>query len=220
MPNLPLRLLIPILALLLLASLIQFGALAIAFDRLGLTPQSAYTLFITTLLGSFINLPLFTVKATASAAEPLPPQLNKFLLRSLPPFEGKTLIAVNIGGCLTPLGFSIYLLTHNPLSFLQVGIAISVVATISYLLSRPVHGVGIGIPILVAPLTAALIATILNPAQSAPIAYISGTVGVLIGADLLRLKDIRTMGTPLASIGGAGTFDGIFMTGLVAVLLT
>jgi uncharacterized membrane protein len=43
---------------------------------------------------------------------------------------------------------------------------------------------------------------------------------VLIGADLLRLKDIRRMGTPVTSIGGAGTFDGIFMTGIVAVLLT
>jgi len=27
------------------------------------------------------------------------------------------------------------------------------------------------------------------------------------------------MGTPVASIGGAGTFDGIFITGIVAVLL-
>jgi len=27
------------------------------------------------------------------------------------------------------------------------------------------------------------------------------------------------MGAPVASIGGAGTFDGIFMTGIVAVLL-
>jgi uncharacterized membrane protein len=42
---------------------------------------------------------------------------------------------------------------------------------------------------------------------------------VILGADILRLKDIRHMGTPIASIGGAGTFDGIFITGIVAVLL-
>jgi len=42
---------------------------------------------------------------------------------------------------------------------------------------------------------------------------------VIIGADLLRLPDIRRLGTPFASIGGAGTFDGIFITGIVAVLL-
>jgi uncharacterized membrane protein len=44
-------------------------------------------------------------------------------------------------------------------------------------------------------------------------------MGVLIGADILRLKDIREMGPPYAAIGGAGTFDGVFLTGIVAVLL-
>ncbi|MCW8828861.1 MAG: DUF1614 domain-containing protein, partial [Gammaproteobacteria bacterium] len=67
--------------------------------------------------------------------------------------------------------------------------------------------------------SAALAAVLIAPEASAPLAYISGTLGVLIGADLLRLKDIRTMGAPFASIGGAGTFDGIFITGIVAVLL-
>ncbi|MGH8630223.1 MAG: DUF1614 domain-containing protein [Burkholderiales bacterium] len=42
---------------------------------------------------------------------------------------------------------------------------------------------------------------------------------MLIGADLLRLKDIRRLGAPIASIGGAGSFDGIFVTGILAVLL-
>ena len=50
-------------------------------------------------------------------------------------------------------------------------------------------------------------------------AYVAGTTGVLIGADLLRINDIRQLGAPSASIGGAGTFDGIFLTGIVAVLL-
>ena len=53
-----------------------------------------------------------------------------------------------------------------------------------------------------------------------PLAYISGTLGVLIGADLMRLRDVRKLATPFASIGGAGTFDGIFLTGIIAVLLT
>lgn len=44
------------------------------------------------------------------------------------------------------------------------------------------------------------------------IAYIGGTLGVLIGADLLRLDAVR-------KLGGAGTFDGIFLSGLVAALL-
>jgi uncharacterized membrane protein len=60
---------------------------------------------------------------------------------------------------------------------------------------------------------------LIAPENSAPLAYICGTMGVLLGADLLRLNDIRKIGTPVASIGGAGTFDGIFLTGIVAVLL-
>ena len=66
----------------------------------------------------------------------------------------------------------------------------------------------------------AIVSLLIDPQQSAPLAYISGTLGVLIGADLARLGDIRKMGTPIASIGGAGTFDGIFLSGIVAVLLT
>jgi uncharacterized membrane protein len=80
-------------------------------------------------------------------------------------------------------------------------------------------GIGIGMPIFIAPISAAMVALFLSPEQSPVLAYISGTLGVLLGADLLRLKDIRSLGTPVASIGGAGTFDGIFITGIVAVLL-
>jgi uncharacterized membrane protein len=75
-------------------------------------------------------------------------------------------------------------------------------------------------PIFVAPLTAALVALSLGGSNPAPLAYISGSLGVLVGADLLRLRDIPKLGVPVVSIGGAGTFDGIFITGLVAVLLT
>ena len=97
--------------------------------------------------------------------------------------------------------------------------AIAIVTAVSYLISRPLPGIGIGMPVFVAPVVAALVAVLLSPAHSAALAYVGGTLGVLIGADLLRVKDIRRMGTPLAAIGGAGTFDGIFMTGIVAVLL-
>jgi uncharacterized membrane protein len=46
------------------------------------------------------------------------------------------------------------------------------------------------------------------------------SVGCLIGADLLNLHRLAGLGAPIASIGGVGTFDGIFFTGIVAVLLT
>jgi uncharacterized membrane protein len=52
------------------------------------------------------------------------------------------------------------------------------------------------------------------------LAYIAGTLGCLIGADLLNLHRLAGLGAPIASIGGAGTFDGIFFTGIAAVLIT
>jgi uncharacterized membrane protein len=42
---------------------------------------------------------------------------------------------------------------------------------------------------------------------------------LLIGADLFNLGQIQGLGALVASIGGAGTFDGIFITGILAVLL-
>lgn len=50
------------------------------------------------------------------------------------------------------------------------------------------------------------------------IAYIGGTLGALIGADLMNLRKIAGVG-PVVSIGGAGTFDGVFLTGLMSVLI-
>ncbi|MBZ0095291.1 MAG: DUF1614 domain-containing protein [Sulfuricella sp.] len=219
MPFSPFYLALLLVALGLLAVFVQVGALTLAFDKLGLSPHSATLLLSVSLLGSLINLPLFSVKA--EGPPPPMPQPFRSLLR-LPPmaFTGKTVVAVNVGGCLVPLGFSAYLLHHTLLSLWSVIGTVALVSMVCRLASRPVPGVGIGIPIFVAPLVAAMTSLIIDPQYSAPLAYISGTLGVLIGADISRINDIRKMGAPFASIGGAGTFDGIFLSGIVAVLLT
>ncbi|HTL91635.1 MAG TPA: DUF1614 domain-containing protein, partial [Steroidobacteraceae bacterium] len=74
------------------------------------------------------------------------------------------------------------------------------------------------LPIFVPAVATAIIAVALTRRRAAPLAYICGSFGTLIGADLLNLGAIQAMGAPVASIGGAGTFDGIFVTGLLAVL--
>lgn len=203
----------------LLVAFVQVGILTLAFGKLGLSPGEGFLLLFASLFGSMINLPLTTLKATAPTSSQIPPQLRGLLRHAPRPFVGKTLLAVNVGGGLIPVIFSLYLMTHNPVSPAHVVLAVSLVSALSYAFSRPVPGLGVGMPILVAPLGAALAAVLISPSHSAPLAYISGTLGVLIGADLMRLKDIRHLGAPVASIGGAGTFDGIFITGIVAVLL-
>jgi uncharacterized membrane protein len=78
---------------------------------------------------------------------------------------------------------------------------------------------GIAEPIFVPPLAAAAAALLISRRFAPALAYISGSLGTLIGADLLNIKNLQGLGAPVVSIGGAGTFDGIFLTGILAVLL-
>lgn len=215
----PFSLILLFLAAGLIMTLVQIGALTIAFGKLGLSQESALLLLAASLLGSMLNLPLFSVRAQAASPDEAPPALRPLLEAAMKRFDGRATIAVNVGGALIPVSFSIYLLQHHPLPLVDVLLAVFIVTLVCHRFSRPIPGLGIGMPIFIAPLAAALVAWLVNSEMSAPLAYICGTLGVLIGADLMRTNDIRRMGVPVAAIGGAGTFDGIFLTGLLAVLL-
>jgi uncharacterized membrane protein len=217
MPRIPLRIILLFAVFILLVTIVQLGVLTVAFDKLDLSSDSAYLLFITILIGSMINLPLFSMDSDPPNLDELPPQLRELYKRQ--PFTGKTMIMANVGGCVVPVAFCLYLLAHHPLNLFHVVLAVAAVTVLSYKTSRRLPGIGMGMPILLAPLLAAVVSVALDSANAAPMAFISGTMGVLIGADLLHLKDIRTLGSPFASIGGAGSFDGIFISGIVAVLL-
>lgn len=215
----PFSLILLFLAAGLIMTLAQIGALTIAFGKLGLSQQSALLLLAASLFGSMLNLPLFSMRAQPASPDAAPPALRPLLEEAMKRFDGRTTVAVNVGGALVPASFSLYLLRQHPLPLAEVMLAVFIVALVCHRFSRPIPGLGIGMPIFVAPLAAALTAWLINGEMSAPLAYICGTLGVLIGADLMRTNDIRKMGVPVASIGGAGTFDGIFLTGLLAVLL-
>jgi uncharacterized membrane protein len=131
--------------------------------------------------------------------------------------ERRTIIAINLGGCVIPVLISVFLIPM--VNRIDVLIGVFIMTVFIHMMARPVKGIGIAVPALLPPIMAAFLALMIAP-QSAPmLAYISGTLGSLIGADLLNLKNIPSLGTPLASIGGAGTFDGIFLTGIISVLL-
>jgi uncharacterized membrane protein len=68
-------------------------------------------------------------------------------------------------------------------------------------------------------IASALVGMLLPFRRAAPLAYIGGSLGALVGADLLNLDRVHGLGAPVVSIGGAGTFDGVFLTGILAVLL-
>ena len=133
--------------------------------------------------------------------------------------EGKIIIAVNVGGCLIPVGLCLYFISLQVIDPIKIMACVLAITALSYKFSRLIPGLGVGMPIFLAPLTSALLALVLDPEHAAHLAYISGVFGVLIGADILRLNTIAELDTPVAAIGGAGTFDGIFLTGIIAALL-
>ncbi|MCC7058688.1 MAG: DUF1614 domain-containing protein [Burkholderiaceae bacterium] len=216
----PARLFLFVALIVFLVTAVQIGVLRFAFGRLGLSADSAMLLLMVTLLGSMLNLPLFTVPTDPAEQERRLRDMPRSLMRRIRVIPGRTLIAVNVGGCVVPLAFSLYLFNHSQPGLLHVLAAVASVAIVSYGISFSVPRIGIVMPVLIAPLAAAIAAVTLDPEQAPALAYIGGTLGVLIGADILRLKDIGKLGEPVASIGGAGSFDGIFVTGIVAVLLT
>jgi uncharacterized membrane protein len=132
--------------------------------------------------------------------------------------QDATVVAINVGGALIPALLSIYLFfrTHMPGRML---ITTAVVALVVNQLARVVPGVGAVVPMLLPPLLAAGVALILAFRRAPPVAYVAGSMGTLIGADLLNLGRVAAMGAPVVSIGGAGTFDGVFLTGILAGLL-
>src|SRR3982075_146693 len=169
------------------------------------------------LLGSYINIPVAYLPERESAAAA---EISYFGVTYVIPVVrdfAATVLAVNVGGGVIPIALSLSLILKHQLFGLSV-IGVAIVAAVCHLLARPVPGLGIAEPILVPALTTAAGALGLAGRRAGPLAYISGSLGTLIGADVLNLDKIQGLGAPIASIGGAGTFDGIFIIGLLAVL--
>ncbi len=199
--------------------LVQVGAIGYAFAKIGIPPENLFSIMMLCIFGSFVNIPI--KKYTLGERYPnFFERVRFFGIQYQPPkMEPKEMIlAVNVGGAIIPSMLSLYLLLHIQHPFRAL-LALAIVAAVVYKMAKPIKGIGIATPLFVPPLVAALAALYLNFHESAATAYIAGTLGTLIGADLLNLPKIKEIGTPIASIGGAGTFDGVFLTGVIAVLL-
>lgn len=193
-----------------------FNVAAFSFTKLGLSPQGAVILFSAILIGSIINIPVSRQRFYVE--EPTP--FGYSFLFYHPPRVREQVIAVNVGGAIIPAFFSLYLLFTAKAPLLPSVAAAAIVAVVCKKMAKLVPGVGIKIPGFIPPIVAALAALILTRGNAAPVAFISGVFGTLIGADLLNLPHMDKMGAQVLSIGGAGVFDGIFLVGIVAALLT
>jgi len=201
-----------------LAILIQIGLLKRVSSALGLDPFVALIILFASLLGSYINLPLVRLPEERVVSREVVEIMGVPFLAPVAVDWPGTILAINVGGAAIPIMLSVYLLIRYRLWGPGL-IAIAVVAFFVHRMATPVPGVGIAVPTFAPPLLAAFVALILSRRYAGPLAYIGGCIGVLLGADLLNLGQLRSLGAPVASIGGAGTFDGVFLTGVIAVLL-
>jgi uncharacterized membrane protein len=209
-----------ILAILLagLIILVQLRILRYAYMRLGVGPGTALLLLLGSLIGSYFNIPIAMLPGPpVSSGQIIEFYGMRYVVPLVTSWPG-TVLAVNVGGAVIPALMSAYLVLRYQL-WLKATIATAAIAFVIHAMATPVQGIGIAVPVFVPVVTTAILAFILSRDYAAPLAYIGGSMGTLIGADLLNLDKISTLGAPIASIGGAGTFDGIFLTGILAVLL-
>lgn len=203
-----------------------FGQIIVAsLSKLHLSPQTAVQLMVAIIVGGLINIPIRRIP------HPQPVWSNPLAIFGLdaktPAWLNRerheTIIAVNVGGALIPVGIAIYQLFYlvplGDAAVWAVVVAVTINTVVSYLVATPVANVGIVMPGFVAPLTAVLSALILAPDHAPPVAFVAGVLGPLIGADLLHIDAFAKTPTGMASIGGAGTFDGIVLSGILAAYL-
>jgi uncharacterized membrane protein len=196
--------------------------MATALLKLNLSPRAAAWIALGILFGGLVNVPVRRIERVISV--PVEPWALFGFQRGWPTGESLrayTIVAVNVGGCVIPTCLAGY----EAWSLAPTGAAASLVAAVlvnvavCYRLARPKRGIGILLPWLAPPALAAISAVLLAPEHATPIAFVSGTLGPLIGADLLHLREIERLETGMLSIGGAGTFDGIVLSGIVALYL-
>lgn len=219
----PASLLVAVLLLILLP-LIFGQVMFAALGKLHLSAGAALGLMAAIIIGGFFNIPVKRfVREELVSTHPLDVFGLFDLFPRLRRVRRETIIAVNIGGCVVPLGIALYELVYiglsDPRDWLAVVAAVAANTVVCYMAARPVPGVGIVMPSFISPLVAAVGALLLAPGQPSPVAFIAGVTGPLVGADLLHLKEIRSAAVGMASIGGAGTFDGIVLSGIIAAYL-
>jgi uncharacterized membrane protein len=202
-----------------------------AFEMVGFSHWNASLAVFGSVLGSLIDIPIGIVPLSAY------PDWYLFLYgifgQQFPLVFHPVYLAINMGGCIIPLAVSFHLLLNGRAAPGKALLGILIVAVITYIAAEAVPGEGIVLPFWLSPLLAAICGLALAGGfrGAPPLAYISGTIGTLIGADILSLltPGVIPALSPLhlhqteplvLSIGGAGVFDGIFLTGVMAVLLS
>jgi len=213
--------------LVILIPLLIFGIIGIAFTRLGFSWITALVVVFLMLFGSFINLPVYTIhRDMVRAREPgSNGNAGSSPWRSSPVWD--TTISVNLGGGIIPVCIAVYLV-YRAIAvsgiFLvpAVSICIIVVAAIVRFSTQPVNSIGIHVPTIIPALSSLVIGILLSGGHglvAAVIALAGGTLGTLLGGNLLNINRLPDLDISDFVIGGSGTFGAIFLCCLLPALV-
>jgi uncharacterized membrane protein len=211
-----------------------------ALRNLHLSPQAAVLVIVALVFGSFINIPVARFPLDREVLVPVfdpvvgwPGPTRYRRLRQ------EAIVAVNVGGCVIPVLLSLWLLRFigesGVLAVTVTALGVCINTVVCYQMARPIPGLGIAMSPFISPATALACTWLGFPLLSgllpavavhadfgdvyAPVAFVIGVSGPLLGADLLHWKDFKKLAAGSISIGGAGTWDGIVLSGLLAALL-
>ncbi len=207
-----------------------------ALENLHLSRTAALLVVIGIVVGSGINLPIVRYPLDHFVEVPVfEPFAGWSVMPQVKRMRQEMTVSVNVGGCVIPVLLGFWLLPYifrggtTPTLVLLIAMSANILAC--YRLARPIPGMGIALPFFLPALvaiTTTWLGFILMGATAdsvdlgplvAPVAYVSGISGPLIGADLLNWRRFQSIGTGSVSIGGAGTWDGIVLSGILAALL-
>ena len=144
------------------------------------------------------------------------PVLNELVVEKRQAFD--TRITLNLGGFIIPALILFYLLITQPdTSALQVMLIIIVAVS---LLAEMVSGIGIVVPDYIG-LISIPFALILSPQNAAIVVFVSSVGGILIGScTTLITFDREKKGSAYINLGGIGGFKAIYVSTLVAILIS
>ncbi len=201
--------------------LLFLGFIGAAFARLGFSWIEAVAAILLMLLGSAINIPVWKIRREMVRIE----HDGEWGADGYEPWD--TVISLNLGGAVIPVVIAVYLLFMSTGSIgtsmgVPVIVGVCLVAALSYVATRRVEGVGLRVPLFMPGLAALLCGLVFAGGiglSAGVTAYVSGTIGTLLGANIANLPKVRELGVAGFSIGGAGTFGAVFIGCILSALI-
>src|SRR2546428_5388927 len=187
---LPFLVLLFLVLVVVLIVMVDVRLFAYAYRKIGVRPRYVFAVLVLSLVGSYINLPLYAVPVRGLVTPETVTISGRTYLVPPPIEAGASVVAINVGGALLPILLSLYLFFRLRM-YVRMLVGVAVVALIVYRLASIVPGVGIAVPMLVPPLAAVAVSLVLAFRRAPPLAYCSGPVGTLHRAHVLDSRRHR-----------------------------